>query len=314
MSLRQNTGWMRVVAILVMGVSVFVAPACGQACHDLQPATKSRISTYVSKQFGLPIGAKVALTKSVVLPDSCVHQLTYSVDWPKKVITLFLSPDERYFSTAVFDLTATPVARNIAPSPVAQPNEPKISQRAIADLVKDSASRGSSSAPVTIIEFSDFECPYCKGLTDILGQQVLPKEGSNVRLVFKQFPLSIHPWAQDAAEMSECVRQQDEKAFWQVHDFLFSHQTSLRKENLQREVVRFLANEPAVKLDAFSICVNQHKTREKVSADAAEGQRLGVRGTPTYFINGIRADGARPAETLERMIDAAKGGQNGSTH
>jgi protein-disulfide isomerase len=298
------------LALLVGAVANRSARA--QTCQEMKSNVKDRVSAYISKQNGLPIGSTLTLKKADILPGSCVRKLTYSVNWPKKSISVFLSADQRYFSTAVFDLTTDPVivtnkavAKTEEVGALREPSEKMI------EIEKNAASRGPQDAPVTIVEFSDFECPFCGRMTALLSGEILPKEGQSVRLIFKQFPLSIHPWAQDAAEISECARKQDENAFWELHDFFFSHQQSLRKENLRSEVGRFFASEPKIKLDRLNACVDSHETRAKVLSDIKEGENLGIHGTPTLFVNGTRSVGLKTAAAMEAMIEAARGGSHG---
>ncbi len=178
-----------------------------------------------------------------------------------------------------------------------------------AALVGDSPSFGAQEAPITIVEFSDFQCPYCKRIADTLSQQVLPKQGSNIRLVYKYFPLPMHAWAQQAAEISECARSQDESAFWRLHDFFFASQGALNRETLEQEAVRFLSGDDRIHIDRLKSCIANHETRDHVLRDLAQGQEAGVHGTPSLFINGIRVTGAQNAELIQKAIEQAQTAQ-----
>ncbi len=176
-------------------------------------------------------------------------------------------------------------------------------------LASGSPALGTPTAPITIVEFSDFECPFCKALATTLSQQVLPAEGSNVRLVFKYFPLRFHPWAEQAAEIGECVHKQDEKAFWQLHDFFFEHQESLSNDTLEQQTLDFLGNNHRINLDQVKVCVETHETKPAVMSDIAQGEQNGVHGTPTLFINGIRVHGAQSATVIRKAIEQASAEQ-----
>lgn len=167
--------------------------------------------------------------------------------------------------------------------------------------VKDQPSRGPQDAKVTIIEFSDFQCPFCaKGYATL--EEVMKGYGDKVRLIFKNFPLGFHPWAEPSAIASECVYDQDEKAFWTVYDYYFSHQKELTVDNVKDKTLEALKDS---KIDAakFKECFDGKKTLDRVKADQAEGQQVGVNGTPAFFINGRFLNGAVPAEQFKTIID-----------
>ena len=164
--------------------------------------------------------------------------------------------------------------------------------------VKDQGfpSKGPESAPVTIVEFSDFECPYCSRVNPTLDQ-VVDRYGDKVRLVFRQFPLSrIHPNAQKAAEASLCAGEQGK--FWQMHDVMFRDQ-----RNLGVAALREKAATVDVEMDPFNECLDSDRYADAVAADLEEGATLGVTGTPAIFINGRFLSGAQPFEEFSKIID-----------
>jgi protein-disulfide isomerase len=154
---------------------------------------------------------------------------------------------------------------------------------------------GTASAPVEIIEFSDFECPYCRQLEPIL-KQLRARYGEQLRLIWKDFPLPIHSQARAAAEAARCAAEQGR--FWQFHDLLFSDQQALDRDGLKRHAI-------TAQLDAesFEMCIDGGSHRSDIAADLEEGSRLGVEATPTVFINGRILIGVKPLEQYERMID-----------
>lgn len=160
----------------------------------------------------------------------------------------------------------------------------------------DSPSKGPKQAPVTIIEFSDFECPFCSRVLPTL-QEVLSTYGDQVRLVFRQFPLnSIHPKAQKAAEASLCAHEQGK--FWEMHDVLFADQRKL-------DIADLKAKASALGLDQgkFDSCLDSGKYANQVARDLADGAAAGVTGTPAMFINGRFLSGAVPFADVARVID-----------
>lgn len=156
-------------------------------------------------------------------------------------------------------------------------------------------SKGPSNAPIELIEFSDFQCPYCLSANPTV-QQVLHTYGDRIRLVYRHFPLPNHPNARPSAEASQCADEQGK--FWQYHDALFADQSKLSDADLK-------ARAAALGMDAprFNACVDSHKYKAAVDTDIKEGDQAGVSGTPAFFINGRLLSGAQPYEAFKRMID-----------
>jgi protein-disulfide isomerase len=155
---------------------------------------------------------------------------------------------------------------------------------------------GPEDAPVTVVEFADFQCPYCSRLAKTL-KGVLDNYGTKVRLVFRQFPLSeVHPNAESAAEASLCAA--DQGRFWEMHDLLYESPGQLNPSDLSAKAAN-------LKLDmqSFNQCVSSRKYANKVQQDFYEGIKLGIAGTPVVFVNGRFFSGALPLEDISRIID-----------
>ena len=159
----------------------------------------------------------------------------------------------------------------------------------------DSPSKGPEDAPVTIIEFSDFQCPFCSRVNPALDK-VLETYGDDVRVVFRQFPLGIHPQAPKAAEAALCAHEQGK--FWEMHDALFADQ-----RNLQVPALKEKAASLGIDTEAFNACLDEDRYADKVEEDFEAGRRAGVSGTPALFINGRFLSGAQPFEEFARIID-----------
>jgi protein-disulfide isomerase len=157
-------------------------------------------------------------------------------------------------------------------------------------------SLGNASAPVTIVEFSDFQCPFCQRVAPTL-KRVRETYGDKVRIVWKDFPLTqIHPEAFKAGEAAHCAGEQGK--YWEYHDRLFANQQALQPDNLKKH-----AAELGLDAAKFNACVDSSKYGDRVREGVAQGSRLGVNSTPTVYINGRLLSGAHPYETFAALID-----------
>ena len=156
--------------------------------------------------------------------------------------------------------------------------------------------RGAASAPVTIVEFSDFHCPYCRKVQPVLDD-LRARYGAKIRIVYRDFPLdSLHPQARAAAEASHCAIEQGR--FWEFHDQIFKSDPDSSQVALNR-----IAKEIGLNVPAFETCTGAGKYKTSVQASVVEGTKLGITGTPTFFVNGRILVGAQPAESFTSIID-----------
>jgi protein-disulfide isomerase len=157
-------------------------------------------------------------------------------------------------------------------------------------------SKGPDDAAVTIIEFSDFQCPYCQRAVPTI-EQILEKYPTQVRIVFRHLPLdTIHDRAKPAAVASHCAGNQDK--FWDYHDVLFDNNRALSDEDLER-----YAADMGLDMEAFKQCVSDPESHQIVDNDAVAAASLGLTGTPAFFVNGIPMTGAQPLEKFSAIID-----------
>ena len=156
--------------------------------------------------------------------------------------------------------------------------------------------KGPANAPVTIVEFSDFECPFCKRAHPTLTQ-LFEKYAGKVKLVYRDFPLeSIHPQARRAAEAARCAN--DQGKFWDYYDILFTESPKLASDDLKR-----YAGQVGIDVNKFDDCLSGGVHKTAVQKDIDEGMRLGVSGTPAFFVNGRLLSGAQPIEAFARIIE-----------
>ncbi|MBI2711313.1 MAG: thioredoxin domain-containing protein [Bdellovibrio sp.] len=156
---------------------------------------------------------------------------------------------------------------------------------------------GKAGAPVTIIEFSDFECPFCSRAAETVAQ-IKKKYGNKVKLTFRHFPLPMHPNARPASEASMCINEQSTDKFWKFHDLAFKNQTKLDKAALEK-----YAKDAGADVKKFNECLASKKFADAIQKDMDYGSKLGVKSTPTFFINGQLLSGALPIESFSEVID-----------
>jgi protein-disulfide isomerase len=168
--------------------------------------------------------------------------------------------------------------------------EPRITVAAVGPA------KGPEGAPVTIVEFSDFQCPYCKQ-AKATADQVFTNFAGKVRLVFRDYPLPFHDKAKKAAEAGHCAEEQGK--FWEMHDWMFDHQDKLDVPSLM-EGAKGLGLDP----QRFDPCLDGGKYAAKVAENTKAGEEAGVTGTPAFFINGKLLSGAEPYEKFKELVEA----------
>ncbi len=167
---------------------------------------------------------------------------------------------------------------------------------------------GNKDAKVTIVEFSDFQCPFCKQLFDEALPQIKKEyiDTGKAKLAYRHYPLtSIHPNAQKAAEASECANAQDK--FWEYHDILFTNQADWESLSASEALNKFVeyANTIGINGETLRECVSSDSMAKRVQADIDDGSKVGVDGTPASFVNGMLISGAVPFSEFKTQIDAA---------
>jgi len=201
-----------------------------------------------------------------------------------------IKTNQAQIENAVKELKELARAPQPAPAPPPKPES-------IVLGIDDDPLVGDKKARLVIVEFSDFQCPFCKAVIPTL-HQLLKQYDGKVRLIFRDFPIpSLHPLAAKAHEAARCAAEQGK--FWEYHDVLFERSPRLEQPEL-KQYARDLKLDGA----AFDRCLDSGKTQAAVSADVVEGQRLGVSGTPAFFINGRMLVGNQPPNAFQQLIDS----------
>ncbi|PEN14225.1 hypothetical protein CRI94_04075 [Longibacter salinarum] len=188
-------------------------------------------------------------------------------------------------------------------------------QRERADLLKNASqgmpALGPDEAPVTMLEFSDFQCPYCARATSMV-EELHNRYPDQLRIVFMHFPLSSHEWARPAAVAAQCAARQSEDAFWTLHDFYFANQDVFTPKNVVPQSEEQLAD-ATIDLQQWRACATDRQSDvhrsvvKQVNASLEAGKQAGVTGTPSFFVNGEKVQGARSVDALAQKIEAAAG-------
>jgi len=201
------------------------------------------------------------------------------------LITFFVSEDGRY----------------VMEGPALSTLDPFKEMRESIDLSKQPA-LGAVLPKVTIVEYSDLQCGYCKQMSAVL-RELLKEFGTQVRMYFKDYPLKdIHPWAGEASVIGRCVLQQNEDAFWEYHDWAYEKQEELNLKNLPELARAFLASKKRVDSGRLEACLKGPEARAEVDRSVKEAQTLGINTTPTLFVNGRRLIGSQTLPALRQVI------------
>ncbi len=188
-----------------------------------------------------------------------------------------------------------------------QPERPTSTTISMEELADDDAFIGDENAPVTIVEFSDYQCPFCRSFYNGAYSEIKEKyvDTGQVKLVFRDFPLSFHQDAYPAALAAECVRDQaGDGAYFEFHDAIFESQSGGSTVPIPEETMRSIATDLGVDMGEYDECYNDEKFRDEIYDDLAEGQEAGITGTPGFIINGTIVSGAQPFSAFEQVIEA----------
>jgi protein-disulfide isomerase len=272
--------------------------ACGARAQQAKPGTappaptapsptQKNIEAYLRHlyAFGPDVLLVVGTPRESPVEGLLETTIDLTIGENKQTVKFYISRDGKFlFRGDLSDMTKDPLAESRAQI-----------------QMKDAPSLGDAKAAVTLVEYSDFECPVCRSLHDVL-RGMLPNYAGKVRLVFKDFPLEqLHPWARTAAIAGRCAYQQDPNAFWKMYDFIYDNQEVISAANAWTKMMDY-AGQSGLDADAFKACMAGPEAGAAVNASRANGQQLDVNSTPTVFVNGRRLVGADP-HLLEQYIN-----------
>jgi protein-disulfide isomerase len=281
--------WLFIAALVLFGgTSGMAAPPQPAASENAAPKIdKPKFEAYVRYAEGFPAAVQVTVDDPKPSPFKGYYRvLVHLSSGPQKLDRLYyVSADgQQFIAGNIWDINRSPFVDTVQHLPTNGP------------------SFGPADAKVTIVVFSDFECPYCRELAKTLRDNIPQKYPNDVRVIFKDFPIdAIHKWARAAAEASHCIEHEKPAAFWAFHDWIFEHQQEVDSANLSDKVAAF-AKQQNLDATKISACMADHATAPEVNASQRAGQELQISRTPTLFINGRMVPGAVPWEQLDTVI------------
>jgi len=291
---RVKNSWIAAMALLAMAAGLIVRPARAQQAAVPTPTVGGGADTnQIPKTleaylrhlyaFGPDVEVHVSEARETPIAGLLVSDVSVKVDGNDETGKFYVSKDGKYlFRGELSDLTKDPLAETRA--------EMK---------TKEAPSVGPSKAAVTVVEYSDFECPVCRNLHDVM-RGMLPNY-PQVRLVFMDYPLDqIHPWARTAALAGRCAYNQNPAGFWKVYDLIYDNQELISAGNAWEKMNDF-AGQAGLNPEVFKACLASPEATASVDASVANGKELEVQSTPTIFVNGRRIVGADP-HLLEQYI------------
>jgi protein-disulfide isomerase len=283
--------------VLSLAAMLLLSPLLpGARAQQQPPAVSSQAASPTQAQKNIEaflrhlfaLGPDVQLTVGPLKEIGASGLMETSVDLKsadgQDTVKMFLTKDGKYLLRGeLSDMTKDPLAETVA----------QIQSKSAAVL-------GDPNAPITLVEFADFECPVCRSLHDAL-RGMLPNY-PQVKVVFKDFPIeNLHPWARTAALAGRCAYQQDPRAFWKLYDLFYDNQDVISAENAWSKVNEY-ASLSGLNPETFKSCMTGPQAAAEVDASVANARQLDVRSTPTIFVNGRRLVGADP-HILQQYID-----------
>ena len=289
----------RSLLILCKRTFIFLLLTClGAGAQVPSSDLSQRIERQIRSYYDLPDSVKITLSAPHAsdFPNYDGYTVTLEGDGNKKIFDFLLSKDQKtLIRMTKMDMSKDPYAENMK----------KID-------IKGRPVRGNPNAKVVIVNFDDFECPFCSRAHKTLFPELLKEYGDRVAFIYKDFPLSeIHPWAIHAAVDANCLAGLSNDGYWDFADYLHSNQQVVNsekgRENQFAALDRITLTEGAkfnVDTTKLQMCMKAQKD-DAVTASVKEGESLGVDGTPTMFVNGRMVNGARSAEDFRAVFDSA---------
>jgi len=272
---------------------------CSSACGPVSETRTNIVTSYIAKRYGLAENDKKNVKIGSPIGSSCVRQIIFRVGGSRKDNIIYLTGDQEFLTPFVYDLSKPAQLANHVDE-LTSTHLKEISPMEATALSQGAPFVGNSRAKVTIIEFSDFECPFCKKFASAVRGAV--NSNHDVRLVYKFYPLPFHPWAKAAATAGYCAYQQSPELFWKLHDYFYAYQPQISSASLNNLVESFLEKQRGFDMKQYEVCRNSGATQAALDQDIKQGNEVGVSATPTSFVNGKPLLGSQDSSVLDQMI------------
>lgn len=270
--------------LIAAGICAAAGPTPGKTALD-----KPTLEAYVRHLFvwGPQIKIEIGEPSPAPMPGFLTVNVHASSGNASKDVPLYVSKDgQKVIQGTVYDVNQNPFKADL--EKLKTQNHPSF---------------GTPGATVVLVEFSDFECAFCKEEAMMLRTNLLSAYPKQVRVYFEDFPLEqLHPWARAAAVAGRCIFRQNPNAFWDYHDWIFAQQNDITVDNLKQRVLEFAKGK---QIDTLQLtrCMDAKATESEVNESIALGKALGIDSTPTVFVNGRRMVGRSDWNTLKQVID-----------
>ncbi|HWG19318.1 MAG TPA: thioredoxin domain-containing protein [Terracidiphilus sp.] len=291
----------RIVFLMQITGLLSLEPSFGEECKPPDAAKVDQVLKYEMNLHHIPSSVKLSVLESAQANRDCYWGLRFASGDDSIDFSVYLSPDGKYIAETLHDLE------------IDASYEDKARWSRVAQMLKmeNAPSLGPPAAPVTVVEFGDYECPFCRQMAEIIKSEL--SQSKDIHFIYRNFPLERHPWALAAARMGACVAIQDRDEFWRLHDFFFANQNDLTEQNIDGKVHEFLAFDQGSKVDVNRAeeCFRSQLAVDEIERDRLLGKICGVHGTPTLFINGRRYAGVKDATELRNSIRLVRDAESG---
>lgn len=275
---------------------IFLLVCTGCSAQTVSPELKAKIQRQIQAQYDLPpsVTVDVGPRRPSDFPTYDTVTITLSGNGREQKVDFLLSQDGKTLAKVTkLDLTKDVYGDRMS----------KID-------VKDRPVRGNPNAKVTVVNYDDLQCPFCSRMHTTLMQEILPEYGDRIKIVYKDFPLSMHPWAPHSANDANCLATENGTAFWDYADYVHANQKAINSgQDLQKSIAELdrialdMGKKHGADMTRLQACIKSQSDKP-LKASMAEGESLGLNATPTLFINGQKLEGAVDADEVRAVLNA----------
>lgn len=292
---RSRVGPRLIGVILQLACVVGAGPGTNESCPAVSSSEQSSILAFVREEFGIPAAVPLVFTDEGIVKGACLERVHIQSGEPSTFFDLHIVvlPDHAFIAADVRDVRVSPYRAQLE-------KETEVGKRLAHG---DRPVKGKSAAPVSIVVFTDFQCPYCRALHHNIAL-AWSSIKDDARLLYRYFPLAMHPWARDAAGATACASHEDADVFWRLIDSYFESQPALTRERVLGSDMQLIANIPGPTWERIQRCAKSVQGPGEVGADIELGIDVGVAGTPAVFVNGRPISVSAPADLVAAVARA----------